>query len=320
MLDQVTAQVLRTLENEIYILFLILLSIFADVSLRIDTLRKRRELMSIKSAHPVTKIERALQASHQPFIFFRMFPLLLFITIVLVYSGGANAATITQGSHYLSSGGGFFPFPPPIGLLTFEGEPFGPGNTDTVYERMSDVVIPGLGIPVSVPITMVDVGLRSSAPLDIGGFNYDVDIGLTPFTGLSPNTGTMTITQTSVDDGSSAPDGVYDTNVNIFFTASFIPIDGGPSLASVDDHIFILSTSPGLWSFDPEPDFVTVNTGPIQQQTTNFFLIGEIDMLDPVAAAGGKNIAAVVPVPGAVWLFGSGLLGLIGMTKRRYVT
>ncbi|HEN46860.1 MAG TPA: VPLPA-CTERM sorting domain-containing protein, partial [Mizugakiibacter sp.] len=28
-------------------------------------------------------------------------------------------------------------------------------------------------------------------------------------------------------------------------------------------------------------------------------------------------IPAVVPVPAAVWLFGSGLLGLIGMAKRR---
>jgi hypothetical protein len=28
------------------------------------------------------------------------------------------------------------------------------------------------------------------------------------------------------------------------------------------------------------------------------------------------DVPAVVPVPAAVWLFGSGLLGLIGMAKR----
>jgi hypothetical protein len=274
-------------------------------------------MMFAESKHSLKAIRRNVNTAHRPSSF-PLFPSLLILIIVLVFASNTSAATITHGSHYLTSGGGFYPFPPPIGLLTFEGNPFGPGNTDTVYERMSDVIIPGFGIPVSTPITMTNVGLRSSAPLNIGGFSYDVRIGLTPFTGANPNTGTMTITQTSPDDGGPAPDGIYDTNVNIFFTASFIPTDGGPALPSVDNHIFILSTSPGLWSFDPEPQFVTVTSGPTQQQTTNFFLVGTINMLDPVAAAGGKNASAVeIPEPSTLTLFSIPVLILCIREYRR---
>ncbi|MEA3242882.1 MAG: VPLPA-CTERM sorting domain-containing protein [Pseudomonadota bacterium] len=29
--------------------------------------------------------------------------------------------------------------------------------------------------------------------------------------------------------------------------------------------------------------------------------------------------SSVVPIPAAVWLFGSGLLGLVGIARRKYV-
>ena len=32
------------------------------------------------------------------------------------------------------------------------------------------------------------------------------------------------------------------------------------------------------------------------------------------------NITAVVPVPAAVWLFGSGLLGLVGIARRKKIS
>ena len=40
-------------------------------------------------------------------------------------------------------------------------------------------------------------------------------------------------------------------------------------------------------------------------------LLGQGDIGDPVFTA------VVVPVPPAVWLFGSGLLGLVGIARRR---
>jgi len=37
----------------------------------------------------------------------------------------------------------------------------------------------------------------------------------------------------------------------------------------------------------------------------------------PCWAVHAGNVGAVVPVPVAVWLFGSGLLGLLGLARRK---
>ena len=48
---------------------------------------------------------------------------------------------------------------------------------------------------------------------------------------------------------------------------------------------------------------------------------GEVAWIEKKLAAGGIDLSvittAVVPVPGAVWLFGSGLLGLVGIARRK---
>lgn len=47
-------------------------------------------------------------------------------------------------------------------------------------------------------------------------------------------------------------------------------------------------------------------------------LAGETDcMMLPSAWFGGSTEVVVVPVPAAVWLFGSGLLGLVGIARRK---
>jgi hypothetical protein len=38
---------------------------------------------------------------------------------------------------------------------------------------------------------------------------------------------------------------------------------------------------------------------------------------DTISSDWNVNITGVVPVPPAVWLFGSGLLGLVGIARRR---
>jgi hypothetical protein len=47
----------------------------------------------------------------------------------------------------------------------------------------------------------------------------------------------------------------------------------------------------------------------------NILGTGDIDFDDMMVRA--KFTSTVVPVPAAAWLFGSGLLGLIGMARRR---
>jgi hypothetical protein len=54
----------------------------------------------------------------------------------------------------------------------------------------------------------------------------------------------------------------------------------------------------------------TVNSSAVT--SIEFFVTGAQNM-DSII----DNVSAVVPVPAAVWLFGSGLLGLVGIAKRK---
>jgi hypothetical protein len=196
---------------------------------------------------------------------------------------------VREGSHYLSSAKGHFDFGKPIGELLFRGRPMGPGNTDTIYQRRGEVALRTLGQSATVPIEMTAVSLESIKPVKIDGVQYDVFIRLTPGT---RSTGEMTIVQTSPDDGTSAPNGIYNTNVAIYFTAEFTPRGKKGKKFEKSADIFIQSTAPGRWTFNPDANFVTTTKGPRALRTSNFFLKGEIPMLDLASRAGGANSPA----------------------------
>ena len=204
-------------------------------------------------------------------------------------SRSKSNVTVREGSHYLSSSKGHFDFGPPIGELLFRGRPMGPGNTDTIYRRQGNVVLRTLGQSTTVPIEMTAVSLESIEPIRVDGVLYDVFIHLTP--GMR-STGEMTITQTAPDNGTSNSNGVYNTNVAIFFTAEFTPRGRKGKKFERSADIFIQSTAPGRWTFNPESNFVSVSKGGRALRTTNFFLKGEIPMLDLASRAGGANQAA----------------------------
>ena len=202
-----------------------------------------------------------------------------------------SEVTILQGSHYLSSSQGHFDFGPPIGELLFQGRPMGPGTTDTIYQRHGDIVLRNPGESVSVPIEMVAVSLESIKPVKIDNVLYDVFIHLTPG---KRSTGEMTLMHHHPDDGTTRSNGVYNTNVAIFFTAEFTPRGRKGKAFSKDADIFIQSTAPGRWALNPRNDFVRVASGTRAMRTTNFFVAGEVPMLDLASAAGGKNSPAII--------------------------
>jgi hypothetical protein len=201
-----------------------------------------------------------------------------------------ESVTIRAGSHYLSSSNGHYDFGPPIGELLFQGMPFGPGNTDTVYQRLEDAVLPRLGSSATVPIEMVKVALQSIEPLTIDGRLYDVAISLTPG---KRSTGEMRIVMHAPDDGTPASHGTYDTNVAIFFTATMTPRDGKSKPLVRDADIFIQSTAHGRWSLNAAARSVQV-AQPRELSTANFFVVGTTPMLDMRLMAGGANAAAVL--------------------------
>jgi len=61
-----------------------------------------------------------------------------------------------------------------------------------------------------------------------------------------------------------------------------------------------------------QPNLDITSTG------TNFFTLGD-RLMFPAETTVASSVTAniqVIPLPAAVWLFGSGLLGLAGMAKR----
>ena len=83
-------------------------------------------------------------------------------------------------------------------------------------------------------------------------------------------------------------------------------INGGPALPVFGSFVSG-TTSPTMvteyWEMFPNPDFEIVKLYvPVEFELQNISIYTE---------------STVVPVPAAVWLFGSGLLGLVGMARRR---
>jgi hypothetical protein len=119
---------------------------------------------------------------------------------------------------------------------------------------------------------------------------------------------------------------VYDKvelfQTDTFFTDTFTVIDAGTYMATLTDFEFpvpMIATgmsvttatdslgsllAPGSFNFEATPG--------------NYFVsfFGFADVSAPELGQYGIEISQV-PVPAAVWLFGSGLIGLIGISRRK---
>jgi hypothetical protein len=157
-----------------------------------------------------------------------------------------RAAQVALGSDYFQTQPGtMFNFGPPIGTVDFTGNSIGPGATDTIVERLADATINGN----SIPIQIVALSLESTAPVSIGGFNYNASVTLDP-SHLGNDMGMMMIM------GSSAG-GTFNSFFDVFFEVQFAPINGGPSLAPFFDHVLLNNTG-ATWSPTPPPGAVIV--------------------------------------------------------------
>ncbi|MEX2264776.1 MAG: PEP-CTERM sorting domain-containing protein [Bryobacteraceae bacterium] len=242
--------------------------------------------------------------------------ILIVLTMFVLSTWTARAETIPIGSYYLEAFEGFIPFPGATSAALFRGRPFGPGTTDTIYQRLADIDLPFIGSSATIPIEVLRLEVGSIAPVDFGGVLFDMFIHLTPGT---HSLGEMTITQTSPDDGGPGPEGIFDQFVTLQFTADFTPLGGGTGF-SIVDSILIATIGPATWSFDPEPNFVTVNTGPVELRTNRFFATSDIVMLSGGAqAAGGSKhsafISTAVPEPSSTVLLAL-LAAAAGLSRR----
>jgi hypothetical protein len=173
---------------------------------------------------------------------------------------------------------------------------------------------------------------------------YDTDLDITWLTNANAGAGSI------FDDGSNTGDGRMSwTNANDWAVSLDINGITGWRLADMDvngdDIVVDCATATATDCLDNEYGYHfynngihSSNTGPFSNvQTTNYWSRNEsssnawlfdFTFNDGSQLATSKNYnasawavydgdVAAVPVPGAVWLFSSGLLGLIGISRRK---
>jgi hypothetical protein len=82
---------------------------------------------------------------------------------------------------------------------------------------------------------------------------------------------------------------------------------------SVDSYFFLRGGSGNYWCLETS---VCIDDGVDKAETMGINIDGST-VAQRVEYAGVVAFATVVPVPAAIWLFGSGLLGLIGLARTR---
>jgi hypothetical protein len=103
------------------------------------------------------------------------------------------------------------------------------------------------------------------------------------------------------------------------FGALSYGFDLGFGTAAVGD--LSLETDATLQFFQPDSfvlgtlNFNALSWGTSALDISSFLLAGELAL--PLDADVQSGSVSVVPVPAAIWLFGTGLIGLVGFSKRR---
>jgi hypothetical protein len=247
----------------------------------------------------------------------------LVVLVAAAWAPVSPALSIVSGSDYLATQPGTFldfsifgnPFG--LGVVEFEGDTIGPGDTDTIVERKGDADLTNPGDSDTIDIEMVALSLQSVAPVDIGGDLFDLDISLSS---VLPSIGEMTL----LLDAAVTPSGTFTSFFDVFVEIEVFE-------AGTTNPVQTIAGLPGLrlegsgdWSSVAPPDAVIV-TGPPGDTTANthdplapgsfdFFIEGLVFEEHPGGGAVHVARTSVIPEPGTTTLL---LLGALGMGMRR---
>jgi hypothetical protein len=150
-----------------------------------------------------------------------------------------------------------------------------------------------------------------AAGLTLGGVNgwrlpyISVAEGAGPFTG------------TPLDCSTASESACRDNELGYMFYQNLGGTQGQPILDSGDPDLVLFPTLQSVWYWSSTAwDSNNYDAWSFSFSNGDQFPLFRDNHLYPWAVHSGN----VVPVPPAVWLFGSGFLGLIGMARRRKTT
>ena len=179
-----------------------------------------------------------------------------------------------------------------------------------ILRQLATVILPvALFIPgitnAAVVMPALDIALF---PGDGGAFlsgtpdNPDFNIDATAFVIVTDNIGT------SIDIPNQAFT-LHGTFDGTFFVGSF-EVAGGLLTGTFTDLLVTRTSATSPFSFEAN---LTYLTGSLKGGLTG----GRLEGIGDTVNLGAKLGPVVVPVPAAAWLFGSGLIGLIGIARRK---
>jgi hypothetical protein len=154
-------------------------------------------------------------------------------------------------------------------------------------------------INVSDTIFLDIIGSDFGSNVDGGGVNFAYDSSVLSVTSVSINEAVWDFGATGISTG--AIDNVAGT-VDGIMVNTFANVSGSFTVATIE--------------------FLAIGVG------TSDLILSELGLnpwasggsaINPTMASGSLTVieSSLVPVPAAVWLFGSGLLGLVGMARRK---
>ena len=237
--------------------------------------------------------------------------------LALSFCPTAQADDIPPGSDYfMTEPGTQFVFNG--ATVPLMGVPIGPGLTDTIVQRTSDITV----FPGTTPIQITALSLESTQPLNIAGGFFDIFVTLNP-ADLTNDTGQMTITENSTGTG-----GTFTSFFDVFFDVCLQPGANGVGCASGTSPIgtgeVTLSNSGANWSttpvlgyVGPPGNFFPGDSNGTPSPITETCLPGTTPPCGPPAT---HNVdPATTPEPSSLALWATGLV-VVGLFGKKFFT